>query len=577
MTTSELPTIHDRYSEEEIADFYERGYWREESPWDEVVAAADEHGDRVFLTDHTRELTFTELRDRVEAFAVALHELGLRKGDRILLHLPNWVEFTVALLGAARAGVITVPTMTIYRHDDVKYVLEHSGAKLVVTTQEFGGFDYLAMHRRLRDAVDSVQGIVVVRADAGEGEHAFDQLVERDVTSEQVRALSPAGPDDGHIILYTTGTTARPKGCLHTWNTVQFTARAMGRELKWSADDVAFGPSPVAHGTGYMTSIAGPLLAGAASHLMDKWEPDEGLRRIEEYGCTCTVTATAFLQMLIKVYDPSVHDPSSMRVWVAAGAPIPPTVIEQGRKVLGGCAILSLYGRSENFLTTMCSIDDPPERSLTSDGSAVEGIEVAIVDDEGHEVPRAEHGDIAYRGPGHMIGYFRDEERTGEMFTPDGFSRSGDLGYMGEDGYVRVSGRLKDIIIRGGLNISASEVEDHLLSHPAVEAAAVVAMPDERLGEKACAFVVTAPGESFDFQEMVRFLRDERDIAVQKRPERLEIVAELPMTATGKIRKHVLRDEIAEKVGQEADTGLHGSRPSGFRPLRPHGLRHGQH
>jgi cyclohexanecarboxylate-CoA ligase len=208
---------------------------------------------------------------------------------------------------------------------------------------------------------------------------------------------------------------------------------------------------------------------------------------------------------------------------------------------------LSLYGRSENFLTTMCTVSDAPERSATSDGSALAGAEVKIVGPDGLEVPRGEEGDIAYRGPSHMIEYFSDDEQTAALFTRDGFSRSGDLGRMDADGFVRVTGRIKDIIIRGGLNISAREIEDRLLTHAAIASVAVVGMPDERLGEKVCAYVVLAEGsETLTLDDITALLREHK-VAAQKLPERLEIVDALPMTATGKVQKHVLRADIDAK------------------------------
>jgi len=247
-------------------------------------------------------------------------------------------------------------------------------------------------------------------------------------------------------------------------------------------------------------------------------------------------------------YDPAKHDASSLRLWVCAGSPIPGSVVERSRELFAGCQTLSLYGRSENFLTTMCTVHDAPERSAGSDGSALDGAQVHVVDAAGNEVARGEEGDIAYRGPSHMIEYFRNDEETAALFTPDGFSRSGDLGRMDADGFVRVTGRLKDIVIRGGMNISARELEEHLLTHPAIATVAVVGMPDERLGEKVCVYVVPADAEAnLTLEDVTAFLR-EHDVATQKLPERLEITTALPMTATGKVQKHLLRADIAAKV-----------------------------
>ena len=200
-------------------------------------------------------------------------------------------------------------------------------------------------------------------------------------------------------------------------------------------------------------------------------------------------------------------------------------------------------------MTTMCTVDDRADRAVTSDGSALEGAKVKIVGEDGLEVPRGEEGDIAYRGPSHMIEYFNDDEQTDALFTPEGFSRSGDLGRMDDDGYVRVTGRLKDIIIRGGMNISAREIEDRLVRHPAIADVAVVGMPDERLGEKVCVYVVLAESSvALTLKDVTDYLRAQK-LATQKLPERLEIASALPMTATGKVQKHVLRADIEQKLG----------------------------
>jgi cyclohexanecarboxylate-CoA ligase len=409
------------------------------------------------------------------------------------------------------------------------------------------------MFRELRSAAPDLRTVYVARppagVDASETPSLNSLVVDGDLTALEDEAGSDSSPDDGFLIVYTSGTTSRPKGCFHTFNTVRASANAISKALEYTEQDVQFGPSPVSHSTGLVTSVVMPLSAGAKSYLMEAWDPEEGLRRIEQYGCTAAVTATPFLQMLMTAYDPAKHDASSLRLWVCAGSPIPGAIVERSRELLSGCQTLSLYGRSENFLTTMCKVSDLADRAVTSDGSAIEGAEVKIVGVDGLEVPRGEEGDIAYRGPSHMIEYFNDDEQTAALFTPEGFSRSGDLGRMDAEGYVRVTGRLKDIIIRGGMNISAREIEDHLLRHPAIANVAVVGMPDERLGEKACAYVVLAePAAELTLADITAYLC-ERKLATQKLPERLEIVSAMPMTATGKVQKHILRAGIKKQLG----------------------------
>ncbi len=543
----QLKTVGARYSEEQIASFYEQGYWQEASFYALAQGQAAATPDAPFLVDASTQLTFGEFAARTLRLAAGLHRAGLRRGDRIAVQLPNWVEFPLLAAAASRLGAILVPIMPIYRGDEVRYVIEHSGAVLAVTCGEFRGFDHSAMFASLRKDLPELQEVFVARDRRG-GSALEDLFVEDDVTDLEAEIGPDSSPDDGFLIVYTSGTTSRPKGCFHTFNTIRSSAAAIAKSLEYTSADVQFGPSPITHSTGLVTSVLLPLLAGAKSYLMEAWDPAEGLRLIEEHGCTAAVTATPFLQMLMGAYDPAKHDASSLRLWVCAGSPIPGSVVEKSRELFAGCQTLSLYGRSENFLTTMCTVNDDPSRSASSDGSALDGAEVHIVDSDGNEVARGEEGDIAYRGPSHMIEYFRNDEETAALFTPDGFSRSGDLGRMDAEGFVRVTGRLKDIVIRGGMNISARELEEHLLTHPAIANVAVVGMPDERLGEKVCVYVVPADAETtLDLDDVTAFLR-EHDVATQKLPERLEITTALPMTATGKVQKHLLRADIAAKV-----------------------------
>ncbi|WP_027930262.1 AMP-binding protein [Amycolatopsis thermoflava] len=535
-------TVQDRYGDDDIRAFYQAGYWQEGGLAQLADERARSHGDKVFVSDGTSARTYAAVRDQAAGLAAGLRRLGVGRGDRVAVQLPNWTEFAVIALAVSRLGAILVPIMPIYRGAEVGYVLRHAGVKVAITCAEFKGFDHLGMFRGLRAELPDLEELVVVR---GAGAVALDELM--DVPDADVTA--PPSPDEPFLIVYTSGTTSRPKGCLHTVNTLRASAAAIATSVRYTEDDVQFGPSPITHSTGLVTSVVLPMLAGASSHLMEAWEPEEGLQRIAKHGCTAAVTATPFLQMLTAAYDPDRHDASSLRLWVCAGSPIPGTIVHRASEQFQGCRVLSLYGRSENFLTTMCTIDDPPERSATSDGAALAGASVKIVDALGEEVPRGTEGDIAYRGPSHMLQYYRDPEQTAALFTADGYSRSGDLGYMDPDGYVRVTGRLKDIVIRGGLNISARELEDLLADHPSVDQVAVVGMPDERLGERVCAYVVPAAGREPTLDELTGYLRG-RDLATPKLPERLELVEKLPLTATGKVRKHLLREDIRAKLAE---------------------------
>ena len=556
MSETFIPTVEDRHRRETVRGFYETGMWRDEvltTILDDRCARQPEH---IYVSDGYGELTYAQVRGQAYRLAARLRDLGVRPGDRVVAQLPNWNEFVVIYLALARIGAILVPIMPVYRHDEVQYIVEHTAATGLFTTGAFRNFDHLGMVRELRPRLSSLRFVGAVRAEAAADEVAFDELADpaAGMTTPHGSELGPPpGPDDGHVIIFTSGTESRPKGCYHTFNTLGFTLRALGRTLGLTADDVTFMPSPITHSTGLAMGLGAPLVAGGSVHLMDVWEPAAGLDRIGRHRCTNTTTAAPFATMALDAYDPSRHDMSSLRVWLCGGAPVPRTLVERVAAAWPRCRLLSLYGRSETFLTSVCELNDPVDRVAESDGRPGEGVDMAILDDDGAPVATGDEGEIAQRGPGVMLGYWRDRERTNATFDAQGWCHSGDLGRQDADGYLRVTGRLKDLIIRGGMNISAREVEEHLLAHPRVAAVAVVAMPDPHLGERACAVVVPA-GDPPTFAELVDFLRNVRRIAATKLPERLEIVDILPMTATGKVRKAELRDSIRAKV--ESETGV---------------------
>jgi acyl-CoA synthetase (AMP-forming)/AMP-acid ligase II len=557
-----MPNAIGNYTSEQVEQYYAAGDWQDEVLYDLVKTRAAAHPDRTYVSDGTLTLSYAELRADAVRLAAGLKGLGVGKGDRVVVQMPNWSEFATIVVALSRLGAILVPTMPIFRHDEVGYVLRHSEAKVVIGPQLFHRFDHLDMYRTLAADIDTLEHIVIARADYPASlTGALDLaslFADGDVEELDASLGETAAADDGALVVYTSGTTSRPKGCFHTFNTVHAAAKLLNDRLHVDEHDVMFNPSPVSHSTGLITGLLMPLLAGGGTHFMPVWQPDEGIERIAEYGCTITVTSTTFLTTVMESYDAAKHDMSSMRYWVCAGAPIPGAVVQNARAMFPSCQILSLYGRSENMTTALCAPEDPAEKSVTSDGRALADSAITVVDDDGLDLPVGEAGDIVYRGPSHMLGYYKDPEQTAELFTPDGFSRSGDLGYMDADGFVRVSGRIKDIIIRGGINISSREVEDMLEEHPAVRSVAVVAMPDARLGERSCAFVVVASGQDAPtLADLTAFLRA-KQIAVQKLPERVEVIESLPMTPVGKVRKNVLRDQITAILQDEQ----HGVRNS---------------
>ncbi|PYE11687.1 cyclohexanecarboxylate-CoA ligase/acyl-CoA synthetase [Williamsia limnetica] len=535
----------DRYESAVTAQFRSDGYWRDESLAQWVDHWASVQPEVEVFSDGDVAYTWAELRNKGYRLAAALRKRGIGRGDRVQVQLPNWSEFAVIYVALARIGAVLVPTMPIYRHDEVAYVINHSGARMSFVGNMFRGFNYADMLEEIRPQCVGLEEVVVVRAEDGASVTRFEELVgEGDTPLDEELGPIPSA-DDTHAIIYTSGTESRPKGCQHTFNTMTYSLYNLCRDiLHLGPGEVMFQPSPVTHATGLMAGVTGPIVLGASAHIMPAWDPVDGMRRIEKYRCTASMTATPFVRMALDALDGGEFDVSSLKVWDCAGAPIPEVLLREWQAKMPTTALLPLYGCSEGFIVTACTPDSDPAKAVTSDGNAPAGVWLELRDPDGAVVPQGEEGEIWHGGPGLMLSYWQNPERTANEIDADGFKRSGDLGRMDPDGYLRVTGRIKDLIIRGGTNISAREIEEHLLTHPDIVNAAVVGYPDERLGERACAFVVPAEGATPTLEAVADYLKNDRKIAIQKLPERLTIVESLPTTATGKVQKFLLRNTL---------------------------------
>ena len=345
-------------------------------------------------------------------------------------------------------------------------------------------------------------------------------------------------PDAVIELLYTSGTTGEPKGVMHTSNTMLANLVPFAERLRLTSSDVIHMPSPMAHQLGFMYGLVLPAMLGATAVLQDIFEAGEMARQIRQEGATFTMAATPFLSDLTDYIEKAGAGTPTLRVFVSAGAPIPRALVTKARNVLGA-AIISGWGMSENGAVTTTRPEDREEKVTSTDGVALLGMEVRVIDASHAVAPRGDEGALQVRGCSNFVGYLK---RPGLAdISPDGWFDTGDIARMDDDGYIRIAGRLKDIVIRGGENIPVFEVEGLLFKHPAVAAVAIVGYPDARLGERACAFVTLKPGASFSFDEMTAFLKAQR-LTPQYIPERMEILGELPRTPSGKIQKFRLRD-----------------------------------
>ena len=489
-------------------------------------------------------LTYRDLAARVDCIAVGLMQLGVNRNDVVSCQLPNWWQFTALTLACGRIGAVINPMMPIFREREVKFMLGLAESKIFVVPREFRGFNYPAMVRGIRSELPELQHLLVI---GGEDEGNFEKFLldSRRMTDKVTNAQFTARrftADNVMQLLYTSGTTGEPKGVMHTTNTLLSNLRPFAERLRLDRDDVVLMASPLAHQTGFMYGLVMPVMLGATTVLQDIWEPKRAAKRIGDEGVTFTMASTPFLSDLTEVVGADSYDVSSLRIFLSAGAPIPRILVERAAQTLKA-NIVSAWGMTENGAVTTTKLDDPPEKTFHTDGCPLPGMEVRVTDPANNPVPVGAEGCLKVRGCSNFVGYLKRPQLYGHD-TQDWFD-TGDLARVDADGYIRITGRSKDIIIRGGENIPVVEIEGLLFRHPAIQAVAIVGFPDPRLVERACAFVVLKPGQTLSQEEMNRFLEQEK-LAKQYLPERLVIVEDLPRTPSGKAQKYKLR-EIAKK------------------------------
>lgn len=520
------------------AHLREQGHWADRTLTSFLVEATESHPDRLALSEGGLHLTYRELSDRAATAAAALGELGVERHDVVTVELPNWWEAAVTFHALAWAGCVTNPVVPIYRHAELTFILRQARSAAVVVPHVFRGFDYVAMMAEILPELDHRPTVVVVRpqGELPEGFVAFEDLL-------RARTDKPApvgDPDDICLLLYTSGTTSEAKGVLHNHQTLVHEMHSIISTMRLTTDDRTFMGSPVGHLTGIVYGVYQPTILRQSTSLLDVWEPNAAVDLIEADRCTFSLGATPFLRGLLDVYAERGVD-SSLTGFLCGGADVPPALITRARAELGATVSRS-YGASEIPVYCTCGPDADPRLAAETDG-------LPIPPGEGHLIDVVDGvGELVVRAPDLFLGYL-NEKLNEDAFTEDGFFRTGDLATISPEGAIAIQGRSKDIIIRGGENISALQVEQHLLEHPDIDDIAVVAMPDAKLGEKACAFIVSSTSSQLSTRDLLTFLTG-RGVAVQKVPERVELVPELPRTASGKIQKFLLR-ERARSLAEE--------------------------
>ncbi|EHA6401462.1 medium-chain fatty-acid--CoA ligase [Escherichia coli] len=536
------------FNEQRRAAYRQQGLWGDASLADYWQQTARAMPDKIAVVDnHGASYTYSALDHAASCLANWMLAKGIESGDRIAFQLPGWCEFTVIYLACLKIGAVSVPLLPSWREAELVWVLNKCQAKMFFAPTLFKQTRPVDLILPLQNQLPQLQQIVGVdKLAPATSSLSLSQIIADN--TPLTTAITVHG-DELAAVLFTSGTEGLPKGVMLTHNNILASERAYCARLNLTRQDVFMMPAPLGHATGFLHGVTAPFLIGARSVLLDIFTPDACLALLEQQRCTCMLGATPFVYDLLNLLEKQPADLSALRFFLCGGTTIPKKVARECQQ--HGIKLLSVYGSTESSPHAVVNLDDPLSRFMHTDGYAAAGVEIKVVDDARKTLPPGYEGEEASRGPNVFMGYFDEPELTARALDEEGWYYSGDLCRMDEAGYIKITGRKKDIIVRGGENISSREVEDILLQHPKIHDACVVAMPDERLGERSCAYVVLkAPHHSLSLEEVVAFFSRKR-VAKYKYPEHIVVIEKLPRTASGKIQKFLLRKDIMRRLTQD--------------------------
>lgn len=480
-----------------------------------------------------------------QRIAALLRRCGVRPGENVGYQLPNRGEFVSVTLGILSAGAVCCPLMPIFRERELRYMLGRARVRVLVVMDRYRGRRPAEESAAVVAHLSALKEVLVVGAGEGElprGTRARFRWLEEAAQADAAPAIEAmgAGPEALAQLLFTSGTSGEPKGVLHRGDVLARAALLQARHLRLGEADRIFVPSPLAHQTGFLYGMWLALCLGAPQILLESWDPVRALAGLAEWQGSFVQAATPFLADLTQAVEEGTPPPRSLRIFIATGTAVPRALAGRASGLLS-TSVCGAFGTTEGCLAALGSPDDPPQKASGTDGRALQGVRLRICDEAGHELPAGREGHFQTCSPTMFEGYLEHPEWTAAAFTADGWYRTGDLAMLDGEGYLHVTGRVKDVVNRGGEKVPVAEIEQLLHEHASVREVAIVAMPDARLGERACAFVVARGPGRFDLPALQSFL-DERRVAKPYWPERLELVAELPKTPSGKIQKYLLRE-----------------------------------
>jgi 2,3-dihydroxybenzoate-AMP ligase len=543
------------YPESFVRKYKEKGYWIDKTLGEEFDEWVNRHRDRVALAYMGNHVSYSEMAEKVNRLSLHFINLGLRPYDRIILQLPNEPEFVYCYFAAVKIGVIPILALPAHRDAEISFFAQFTQARAHVIPSRFRDFSHQAMSREVRKKFPTLEWTLV----SGEGveddwisiTNLLRDRIEERVPVESLKKYRP-DPMEPAVFQLSGGTTGVPKIIPRTHNDYSLNCKRVAEITRVREDSVMGITIPVSHNFALSSpGLMGMLYKGAKVALIPSTKTEAVFESIQKEKITIMPTPPALLIRWMEAPELSKYDLSSLEVVLAGGARLNAEAAKKIKPTLG-CDYHQNLGMAEGMLF-WTERDDPEDLLLNTQGAPmVDDDEVRVVDENDRDVPYGEPGELLVRGPYTIRGYYNSPEYNKKAFTPDGFYRTGDVVRMYKGRYLTVEGRIKDTINRGAEKISAEEVENHILAHPKVENCAFVAMPDRILGEKGCAFVLTKEDQDLTLEELCRFLREERSIAIHKLPERLERVREFPMTKVGKINKKELRSIIKEKLEKES-------------------------
>jgi acyl-CoA synthetase (AMP-forming)/AMP-acid ligase II len=514
-----------RVDEQRAADAYRRGLWVRETLADSLRDAAHVTPQRTVLVDGDIRLDCKSMYEQATRMAKTLMS-RMPAGSVVSFMLPNWHEAAVVYMAATLAGMVVNPVLPSLRDRELAFILSDADSRAIFVPSAFGKHDYVGMLDRVTAEMNSPPEVVVLRGEAGHHTD-YPSLFADDGPA----ALPVLSPDTVRMILYTSGTTGRPKGVLHSHNSIHALIRQIGEHWRVNDGDTFLVPSPIAHIGGSIYAFECPLLLGTTAVLMQRWDADAAVSLMAAERCTHMAGATPFLEGLLSAADRADTNLPDLKVFICGGASVPPSLIRRASAYFERAVVSRVYGSTEVPVTTVGSLDDPGHAADTDGRAGIADIKLV-------------EGEIRARGPQMLLGYLHTEDETAS-FDDEGYFRTGDLGRFVDDGYLMVTGRAKDIIIRNGENISPKEVEDILVGHPGIAEIAVVGVPDQRTGERACAVIVASDQSPPDVAG-IRSLLEDHGLARFKAPEQVVIWQALPKNDAGKVLKHQIRATLTK-------------------------------